>query len=221
MVEMKTINPNLVDFMEREIFPIYETFDKDHNLDHIFAVIERAIHIYQSLDTEELDINLVYAAAALHDIGVQVERKNHALHSSEFVLGCEALREFFNEEEIMIIANACEDHSTSKGIVPRTIYGKIVCDADKDNDVEISLLRAYEFTKKYFPDFTEEQCLDNVYDQLYLKFGPEGKVKFYVGAPEQAEFLARMQTLALNKELFLETIKEIIKKESGKKLGKK
>lgn len=207
---MKEINNKLIKFMEEKIFPIYDTFDKGHNLDHIFAVIERAINIYKSLDNEKIDINLVYAAAALHDIGVQVERKNHAIHSSEFVMSCQELREFFNEEEITIIANACEDHSTSKGIVPRTIYGKIVCDADKDNNVDISLLRAYEFTKKYFPDFTEEQCLDNVYEQLYLKFGPEGKVKFYVGAPEQSDFLKTMQALALDKNLFKSKMKEIV-----------
>ncbi|MDE5889227.1 MAG: HD domain-containing protein [Bacilli bacterium] len=206
---MKEINNELIKFMEENIFPIYDTFDKGHNLDHIFAVIERAIKIYNSLNNDDLDINIVYAAAALHDIGVQVERKNHALHSSEFVMSCIALREFFSEEEIITIANACEDHSTSKGIEPRSLYGKIVCDADKDNNVEISLLRAYEFTKKYYPDFTEEQCLDNVYDQLYLKFGPEGKVKFYVGAPEQSEFLHTMQSLALDKSLFISKMAEV------------
>ena len=207
---MKKINNDLIKYMEDNIFPIYDTFDKGHNLDHIFAVIERAINIYKSLNNPKIDINIVYAAAALHDIGVKVERKNHALHSSEFVLSCQDLRNFFTEEEITIIANACEDHSTSKGIVPRTIYGKIVCDADKDNDVNISLLRAYEFTKKYYPNFTEEQCLDNVYEQLYLKFGPEGKVKFYVGAPEQQEFLQTMQSLALDKNLFIKKMNEVI-----------
>ncbi len=207
---MKKINNELIKYMEDNIFPIYDTFDKGHNLDHIFAVIERAINIYKSLNNPKIDINIVYASAALHDIGVKVERKNHALHSSEFVLSCQDLRNFFTEEEITIIANACEDHSTSKGIVPRTIYGKIVCDADKDNDVNISLLRAYEFTKKYYPNFTEEQCLDNVYEQLYLKFGPEGKVKFYVGAPEQQEFLQTMQSLALDKNLFIKKMNEVI-----------
>lgn len=209
---MKKINSELISFMEEKIFPIYDTFDKGHNLDHIFAVIERAINIYKTLDDSDIDINLVYASAALHDIGVQKERKNHALHSSEFVMECVELRRFFSEEEITIIANACEDHSTSKGVVPRTIYGKIVCDADKDNDVEISLMRAYEFTKKYFPDYSEEQCLDNVYEQLYLKFGPEGKVKFYVGAPEQTMFLTTMKSLANDKNLFIEKMKEVISK---------
>lgn len=208
---MKQINTKLIEFIEKEIFPIYETFDKGHNLDHILAVIERALKIYYSLENDQIDINLVYAASALHDIGIKMERPNHATHSSEFVMSCQKLKEFFTDEEIIIIANACEDHSTSKGIIPRTIYGKIVCDADKDNNVEISLLRAYEFTKKYFPDFNEEQCLDNVYDQLYLKFGPEGKVKFYVGAPEQNEFLTTMQALALDKKLFIIKINEIIK----------
>lgn len=213
-----TIKQNLKEFIENKIFPIYSTFDKGHDVDHITSVIQRALDLYAFLDDDSININLVYASAALHDIGIAVERKNHALHSQEFVMNCDELKEIFNEEEILIIAQAVADHSTSKGIEPRSIYGKIVCDADKDDDLEVSLLRAYEYTKKYYPDYSEEECLENVYEQLAFKFGKEGKVKFWINSDTQEEFKKKMYELATDKDLYNQTITEILER---KKLYKK
>lgn len=213
-----TIKQNLKEFIENKIFPIYSTFDKGHDVDHITSVIQRALDLYAFLDDDSININLVYASAALHDIGIAVERKNHALHSQEYVMNCDDLKEIFNEEEILIIAQAVADHSTSKGIEPRSIYGKIVCDADKDDDLEVSLLRAYEYTKKYYPDYSEEECLENVYEQLAFKFGKEGKVKFWINSDTQEEFKKKMYELATDKDLYNQTITEILER---KKLYKK
>ena len=206
----KKINSDLIAYIETEIFPIYETFDKGHNLDHIKAVIKRALALAKEFD--DLDINIVYAAAALHDIGIKVQRKNHAYYSKLFVEQDQNLKKFFTEDQIRIIAEAVEDHSTSKGIEPRTIYGKIVCDADKDDDLETSLFRAYEFTKRYYEDYTEKECIINVYEQLKFKFGEEGKVKFWINTKEQQEFLSKMKQLANDERMFRELMKEIIKK---------
>ena len=206
----RTLNEKLIKYIEEEIFPIYETFDKGHDLNHINAVIERALDLAKNING--ININIVYAAAALHDIGIQVQRKNHALYSGEFVVQNQNIRRFFTNEEILIIKEAVEDHSTSKGIEPRSIYGKIVCDADKDNDLETALLRAYEFTQKYYPEYSEEECLKNVFEQLNFKFGDNGKVKFWINDEKQQEFLERMRELANNKEEFDNTIKSIINK---------
>lgn len=212
------IKQELKDFIEIKVFPIYSTFDKGHDLNHITTVIQRALDLYSFLNDSSLDINLVYASAALHDIGIAVERKNHALHSQEFVLSCNELKQIFTEDEIEIIAQAVADHSTSKGIEPRSIYGKIVCDADKDDDLEVSLLRAYEYTKKYYPDFSEEECLENVYEQLSFKFGEEGKVKFWINSDKQEEFKQKMHELAIDKNLYFQTITGILE---GKKSHKR
>ena len=204
----KRINENLMNYVENELYPIYETFDRGHDVNHIHAVIERALDIAKTM--EDIDINIVYASAALHDIGIKVERKNHAIHSAEFVLTDPKLKKFFTEEEIKLIANAVEDHSTSKGIEPRSIYGKIVCDADKDDDLEISLLRAYEWTKKYMPELTEEECIKNVYNQMVFKFGTEGKVQFWINTPKQRAFLEQMRALSQNEEQFMECLHSIL-----------
>ena len=206
------IKKELIKFIETKIFPIYNTFDKGHDLNHVTAVIERSLELYKFLNDDSIDINLVYASAALHDIGIAVERKNHSLHSRDFVINSKELKKIFIEDEINIIAQAVEDHSTSRGIEPRSIYGKIVCDADKDDDLEVSLLRAYEYTKKYYPEFNEEECLENVYKQLSFKFGEQGKVKFWINSDKQEKFKEQMHELAINKDLYFKTINEILER---------
>ena len=217
---MKKVNEKIEKYINDEIFPIYNTFDKGHDLNHIKAVINRALEISNNVDNLNLDI--LYTAAALHDIGIQVQRKNHAFYSGIFVKNNQKLKEFFTSEEIKIIEEAVEDHSTSKGVEPRSIYGKIVCDADKDDDLEISLLRAYEFTKSYYPDYSEEECFKNVFEQLNFKFGQEGKVKFWIETEKNQEFLNRMKHLANDEEEFNIILKSIIDKnyQTSKQLGK-
>lgn len=204
------VNYELIKYIEKEVFPIYDTFDKGHDLNHIRAVIKRALELAKNIDG--ININILYASAALHDIGIQVKRKNHALYSGLFVEQNSELKRFFDSEEITMIKEAVEDHSTSKGIEPRSIYGKIVCDADKDDDLETSLLRAYEFTKKYFPDYSEEECIKNVFEQLQLKFGNNRKVKFWINNKKQKAFLNQMSQLANNEKEFNNIIKSIIDK---------
>lgn len=210
------INKALVSYIEKNYFPIYETFDKGHNLNHILGALRRALIIADEIADESIDMNIVYAATTLHDIGIQIERKNHALHSGEIIRKDENLKQFFNSEEIETIANAAEDHSTSKGVEPRTIYGKIVCDADKDDDLEESLLRAYEYTKNYFPTYTEEECFKNVYNQIVYKFGPEGKVKFWTETSVPQTIYSQMQNLANNEQEFNHTLQLTLEKRTSK-----
>ena len=207
------IRSEVVDFVYDKLYPIYATFDKGHDVNHIDAVIRRALELYEYLGDETLDINVLYAAAALHDIGIQVQRKGHAQYSQEYVLNCDDLKNLFTPEEIVLIGEAVADHSTSVGREPRSIYGKIVCDADKDDDLETSLLRAYEFSVAYNPDFSLQECLDDTYKHLQEKYGDEGKVKYWINSDKQCEFKEKMHSVALNRELFDQTMVGILKKQ--------
>ena len=204
------LNPKLVEHIKQRVFPIYETFDKGHDVNHITAVINRAFKLAQLF--VNLDLNILYASAALHDIGISIQRENHAMLSGIIVITDKSLglNDFFTDDEIEIIAEAVEDHSTSRGLTPRSIYGKIVCDADKDDDVDTSLLRAYEFTKSYYPNYTEEEVLDNVFKQLNKKFGEKGLVKFWINTEEQQEFLKTMNYLASDRRKFKKRINSLI-----------
>ncbi len=210
---MDKLNDNLKKYIEEKIIPTYDTFDHGHDSRHAKAVISRSLEIAQFLNDPSIDINMVYTAAAFHDMGMTIARKGHAKFSYDCVIQDENLKKYFDNDEIITIAQACADHSTSTGRVPRSIYGKIVSDADKDNDISISLMRAWDFSIFNFPQYSLSQHLDGIHEQIQKRFGENGSVKFYLPAPKSQEFLKQMQTFAVNKELFEKVMKEILANE--------
>lgn len=52
---------------------------------------------------------------------------------------------------------AVEDHRASASRQPRSIYGKIVAEADRDLDTEVVFRRAIQFGLEKYPDITPEQ----------------------------------------------------------------
>ncbi|MDO4282995.1 MAG: HD domain-containing protein [Clostridia bacterium] len=196
-------------YIYQNIFPYYETFDKGHDLHHIQDVIRRSFQISSYLD-DQLNMDIIFAVAAYHDLGIKIARKNHATHSATLVREDNILKHFFSKDEIETIASAVEDHSTSLNREPRNIYGKIVCDADKDDDYLKGLKRAWEYTKVYYPDYSFEQMMDNCYEQLNKKFGPNGLVHFWILNDENSEFVNMMKKMALDRYLFEEVLKKAI-----------
>lgn len=206
------LNKQLVNYVESYILPHYIYFDGGHNINHARSVIERSFNIvcYNSL---KVNYNMAYVVAAYHDYGIKIERKNHAIHSGELLRGDETLKQWFSKEEVNLMAEAVEDHSTSSGRVPRNIYGKIVSDADKDVSLsnEDSLKRALLFSLSHFPAFTKEEHFENCYEHVVTKFGENGIVKFYLPYPENEAYLKEKQELCNNKTLFLNLMEKICK----------
>ena len=213
---MKDINTNLKKYIEKNILPCYDTFDHGHDSRHINAVIERALEFAKELDNPKINMNIVYTSAAYHDIGMIVARKGHAKHSHDYVLSDKGLKDFFNNEEITLIAEACEDHSTSTGRTPRSIYGKIVSDADKDNDMDISLMRAWDYSIHNFPNLTEEEHINDIHKEIVKRFGEGGSVKFYLPAEKIQSFLKQMRHYAENKEDFADAMRELLSRQQEK-----
>ena len=74
----------------------------------------------------EVDMNMVYVIAAYHDTGLVEGREFHHLASGKILTDDSRLKEWFTEEQILIMKEAVEDHRASADYEPRTIYGKIV-----------------------------------------------------------------------------------------------
>ena len=72
---MHKVRATLSEYIENEIIPRYAGFDKAHREDHARSVIKRALAMaaqYPDIDTE-----MLYTAAACHDLGLSVDRKTH------------------------------------------------------------------------------------------------------------------------------------------------
>jgi len=203
------INKELKKYIEENIFPEYDKNEKGHDINHIKYVIDRSFELVKE---NELDVNsdIVYTVAAFHDIGHHIDSKTHEIISADIMYKDENLKKFFNDEERLIIKEAIEDHRASAKDDPRTIYGRIVSSADRNNTVEACLMRTYTYGKKLDPNATEESLFERAHDVLTKKFGEDGYAKFYFKDKKYEKFLKDIRKLLSNKDKFIETQRKYI-----------
>ena len=109
---------------------------------------------------------MMYAIAAYHDLGLQEDRKTHHLVSGRIVREDKKLCEWFSAEQIETIAQAVEDHRASSDHEPRSIYGKIVAEADRLIDPETVLSRTIQYGFKHYPEYGKEDHIRRALDHL-------------------------------------------------------
>ena len=140
---------SLQEYIETSVIPRYAAFDKAHREDHALAVIDRALAMGKAYDIDE---DMLYTAAACHDLGLAVDRKTHHLESGKIIRADARLREWFSEEQIETIAQAAEDHRASATAPPRSIYGALVAEADRMIVPETIIRRTVQFGLSHCPE---------------------------------------------------------------------
>lgn len=206
---MKKINQELKKFLEKEIFPLYEQNDIGHNLSHIKYVIDRSLK-FASL-VSDINMDMVYTIAAMHDVGVYIDRENHEKVSAEILKKTEGLRKFFTDDEIEVMAEAVCDHRASLEYEPRSIYGKIVSSADRNVSIDLPLIRTFTFRMKAKPGAPMDEILEESRQHLIKKFGNKGyaKEKMYFEDEEYKIFLRDIALLVNDREAFKKKYIEI------------
>ena len=202
------INEDLKKYIEENIFPEYSKNEPAHNIEHIKYVIRRSFKFADTVPN--INYNMVYTIAAYHDIGHHIDSKRHEMISGEIMSKDENLKKFFSKEELNVIKEAIEDHRASSDHEPRSIYGKIVSTADRNNTVESCLRRSYTYGKKLEPNFTDEELFERAYKHLNMKFGENGYAKFFFKDEEYENFLKDIRELLSDKKRFIETQKNYI-----------
>ena len=128
----------------------------------------------------------------------------------------ENLKQYFSNEDLIIIKEAIEDHRASADYEPRSIYGKIVSSADRNNTVEQCLERSYYYGKRLNPEFTDKQLYERAFKHLNLKFGVNGYAKFFLKDKEYEKFLEEIREVLKDKESFCKLQEEYIKQLESK-----
>ena len=205
------INIELKEYIEKNVFPEYNKNEIGHGIKHIKKVINRS---FELVNENKLDVNLnmVYVIASYHDIGHHIDSANHEKISADIMSKDKNLEKFFNKEELNIIKEAIEDHRSSSKNDPRSIYGKIVSSADRNNTIEDCLLRTYTYGKRLNPSLTDEELYLRAHKVLNEKFGENGYAKFYFKDKEYEKFLYDLRKLLKNKNKFIETQRNYINK---------
>ncbi len=186
------ICPELVAYVEREILPRYDHFDPAHRRDHALMVIQQSMEIASHLD---VDINMVYAVAAFHDTGLREGREVHHEVSARIIKADQQLRKWFSEEQIQTMADAAEDHRASAKRPPRTLYGRIVAEADRFIEPETIIRRTVQYGLEHYPELDKEGHYERTLAHLHEKYGRNGYLKLWFTESPNAQRLEQLRQM--------------------------
>ncbi|MDY5969094.1 MAG: HD domain-containing protein, partial [Bacteroidales bacterium] len=164
----------LENYCETTILPQYDSFDEAHQQPHIRSVVHRALVM---ADRYPVNKNMIYCAAVYHDIGCGESREWHHLISGRIIRQDKQLLHFFSPSQIEVIAQAAEDHRASAHAAPRSLYGNIIAEADRDLNPEMVVRRTVQFGLSQNPRASREQHFQRVVQHLREKYGPHGYMK--------------------------------------------
>ena len=164
-------------FVEREILPRYNAFGKSHGLQHVQHVIKNSLEL---VPITGADINMVYVIAAYHDLGMEGPRAIHHITSGKILQADARLRRWFSAEQIKIMKEAVEDHRASSSRQPRSIYGKIVAEADRDLDPETVFTRAIQYGLENYPEKNKEEQWERFRQHMSEKYSASGYIRLWI-----------------------------------------
>ena len=190
------MDKTLVEYIERTVIPMYDGFDAGHGRDHVLAVIEEAVRL---CGFYPVDVNMVYAAAAYHDMGLVVDRKTHHLESGRIIREDRELSRWFTDDQIEIIAQAAEDHRASSDHEPRTIYGKIIAEADRQIIPESIILRTVQYGLSHYPELDREGHWLRTCEHMAEKYDTGGYLRLWIPESRNADGLARLRDIIHDK----------------------
>lgn len=178
-----TASLDLVEFIETQILPQYAQFDKAHNLEHVTRVIRRSIELAKHTGA---DLNMVYAIAAYHDLGMSGPRAIHHITGGKILATDARLKRWFSPEQIKVMKEAVEDHRASASHAPRSLYGKIVAEADRDIIPEVVFQRTVQFGMANYPEMSREEHWRRFRQHMDEKYSAHGYIRLWIpGSPNE------------------------------------
>lgn len=189
-----TNNPSLdlVEFIETQILPQYAAFDKAHNMEHVTRVIRASLDLARKTGA---DIDMAYAIAAYHDLGLSGPRAIHHLTSGKILMGDARLKRWFSAEQLKLMKEAVEDHRASASRAPRSIYGKIVAEADRDIEPETVIRRTIQYGLSNYPELNDEGHWQRFMQHMDEKYSVNGYIHLWIQGSENERKLNELRQL--------------------------
>lgn len=203
------VDLTLMEFVEKQILPRYTAFGESHGLYHVTRVIKNSLELARMLGA---DINMAYAIAAYHDLGMEGPRAIHHITSGKILTADARLKKWFSPEQIKIMREAVEDHRASASHAPRSIYGKIVAEADRDIDIDTVFTRAIQYGIEHDPDKDKEWQFKRFDSHMEEKYSNNGYIKLWIPHSPNEKKLKELRDIIVNKELLRQYFEKIYDK---------
>lgn len=182
----------LQQYIEQEILPQYDAFDGGHQRDHALMVIEESLKLAREHNADE---QMAYVIAAYHDLGLRLDRETHHLHSGEILMADPMLRQWFTEEQIVLMREAVEDHRASSKNPPRSIYGAIVAEADRQIKPVLVIHRTMAYSAKLYPEGDFETLYQRSKAHLLEKYAEGGYMRLWLNSERNVRSLEQLRSI--------------------------
>ena len=188
----------LEQYIEQSILPHYDTFDGGHKRDHAEAVIRESLVLAREHGADE---QMAYVIAAYHDLGLRYDRETHHIRSGEILMADSTLRKWFTEEQLQTMRDAIEDHRASGKNPPRTVYGAIVAEADRQIIPETVIARTMAYSAKLYPDGDFETLYARSREHLLEKYAEGGYMRLWLNSERNVRSLEALRAIIRNEPL--------------------
>jgi uncharacterized protein len=200
----------LQDYIEQQILPRYDSFDSAHTRTHVENVIRNSAELAKLYNA---DAQMCYVIAAYHDLGCCEGREQHHIVSGRIIVADKNLTQWFTREQIETMKEAVEDHRASSDHEPRSLYGKIVAEADRDIDPDTTLRRTVQFGLDHYPSLTKEEQYSRFLAHLKEKYAPGGYLKLYLDKSPNKARLAELRRIIADKDALARRFDELYREE--------
>lgn len=189
---MNTPSLDLVEFVETQILPQYQQFDRAHNMEHVTRVIRSSLQLAQQTGA---DIDMVYVIAAYHDLGLTGPRAIHHITSGKILMADARLKRWFSPKQLLMMKEAVEDHRASASRAPRSIYGKIVAEADRDLEPANVIRRTIQFGLANYAELDREGHWNRLLQHLDEKYSTRGYIHLWISGSQNERWLNELRQL--------------------------
>lgn len=195
-----------MNFVEQEILPRYTAFDRAHQLRHAQSVIGSSLKLARKVGADE---NMAYVIAAYHDLGLEGPRAIHHITSGKILIADRRLKRWFSDEQIKIMKEAVEDHRASASKAPRSIYGKIVAEADRELEPDTIMRRTIEYGLDHYPEKTPEEHYERFAQHLEEKYSERGYIQLWIQGSENEVHLRNIRNIIASPNLLRENFNRL------------
>ena len=108
------------------------------------------------------------------------------------------LLQWFSPDEIKLMKEAVEDHRASSKNPPRSIYGKIVAEADRDINPLKIIKRTIQYSIAHSPSPDKEHHWNNLLNHMAEKYAEGGYMKLWFENSKNSERLKELRKIIAN-----------------------
>lgn len=212
------VSLDLMEFVETQILPRYTAFGDSHGLRHVLRVIRNSMELARITGA---DANMVYTVAAYHDLGLSGPRAIHHVTGGKILQADARLSRWFTPAQIQVMKEAVEDHRASNSRQPRSIYGRIVAEADRDLEPSEIFRRCLQYGLENYPALNREKQWQRFARHMHEKYSRTGYVRLWIPHSPNERYLTQLyntiESPSKLRKAFDDTWEKVMSEERGER----